>query len=168
MPQRPVPAARGRDESRPAAQPGPDPGWEPVVTRPDPMTAEEREAWLAAEDGEPFDPEEWPDPDGPPPPGQDELTAEEAAGIRAAAADELLALQAAGTGRRGLGQPGSARVFPGESASPAAGFGVGLALDVMPGCAGLALAADAAAGDCDGFAGWPIMSWSGCCAPGTG
>jgi len=117
------------------------------------MTEEEREAWLAAEDGEPFDPEEWPDPDGPPPPGQDELTVEEVAGIRAAAADELLALKAASTGRRGPGQPGSARLFPGESASPAAGFGTGLALDLMPGCAGLALAADAAAGDDDGFAG---------------
>src|SRR5205807_3682960 len=58
------------------------------------------------------------------------------------------------TGRRGPGQPGSARVFPGESASPAAGFGPGMALDVLPGCAGLAAAADAAdaAGD-GGFAG---------------
>jgi len=149
MLRRPVPAAPGRDESRPGAQPA----WEPVITRPDPMTAEEREAWLAAEDGEPFDSEEWPDPDGPPPPGQDELTAEEAAGIRAAASDELLALQAASTGRRGPGQPGSARMFPGESASPAAGFGVGLALDLMPGCAGLALAAGTAAGDDDAFAG---------------
>jgi len=91
MPPRPVPADPGRDESRPAAQP--EPAWEPVITRPDPMTAEEREAWLAAED-EPPGPDEWPDPDGPPPPGEDQLTAEEAAGIRAAAGDELLALAA--------------------------------------------------------------------------
>jgi len=147
MPPGPVPADPGRAKSRPGARPEPDPGWGPVITCPDPMTAEEREAWLAAEDGEPFDPGEWPDPDGPPPPGEDELTAEEIAEIRAAAADELLALKAADTGRRGPGQPGSARMFPGESSSPAAGFGVGLALDVMPGCAGLALAADAAAGE---------------------
>jgi len=150
MPQRPVPADPGRDESRPGAQP--EPAWEPVITRPDPMTAEEREAWLAFED-EPFDPEEWPDPEGPPPPGEDQLTAEELAEISRAAGDELLALKAAVPGRRGPGQPGSARLFPGESASSAAGFGTGLVLDVMPGCAGLALAADAAAGDDDRFAG---------------
>ena len=81
------------------------------------------------------------------------LTAEELAEIREAAADELLAVEAATTGRRGPGQPGSARVFPGESSSPAAAFGPGMALDVLPGCAGLAVAADAAAGEDDGFAG---------------
>jgi hypothetical protein len=40
-------------------------------------------------------------------------------------------------------------VFPGESASTAAGFGTGLALDVTPGCPQLAVAADAAAGGGD-------------------
>ena len=80
-----------------------------------------------------------------PPPGQDELTAGELAGIREAAADEMLALDAASTGRRGPGQAGSARVFPGESDSRAAGFGTGMAWDVTPGCAQLAVAADAAA-----------------------
>jgi len=129
---------RVQHTSRPGAQPGPGPGWEPVITRPDPMTAEEREAWLAADGEEPFDLEEWWDPDGPPPPGEDELTSEEVAGIRAAAADEMLALKAATTGRRGPGYVGSARIFPGESSSPAAGFGPALALDVTPGCAGLA------------------------------
>ena len=54
--------------------------WEPVVTRPDPMTEEERAAWLD-DLAEPFDPEEYPDPDGPPPPGEDELTPGEIAGI---------------------------------------------------------------------------------------
>jgi hypothetical protein len=47
-------------------------------------------------------------------------------------------------------------VFPGESASRAAGFGVGMAWDAMPGCAGLAAAADAAVdggGPGDSFAG---------------
>ena len=61
-----------------------------------------------------------------------DLTAEELAEIRAAAADELVAVAAATTGRRGPGHPGSARVFPGESASTAAAFGTGLALDVRP------------------------------------
>jgi len=42
--------------------------WEPVITRPDPMTEEEREAWLDALDAldEPFDPEDYPDQHGPP------------------------------------------------------------------------------------------------------
>ena len=162
----PVPADGGRDDSRPGTPPGPDqhpPGagdaWEPVITRPDPMTEEERQAWLDALD-EPFDPEEYPDPDGPPPPGEDELTAAElaeigeavegearaaAAAARAGTAGALAAIAALG-GRRGPGQPGSAQVFPGESASRAAAFGSGLALDVMPGCPDLALLADAAAG----------------------
>ena len=55
-------------------------------------------------------------------------------------------------GGAGPGQPGSARVFPGESSSPAAAFGPGMVFDVLPGCAQLAVAADAAAED-DGFAG---------------
>ena len=61
--------------------------------------------------------------------------------------------QAATTGRRGPGQPGSARTFPGESASPAASFGPGMTLDVLAGCAGLAVAADAAAGEDARFGG---------------
>ena len=65
----PVPADGGRDDSQPGTPPGPDrdpPGagdaWEPVITCLDPMTEEERQAWLDALD-EPFDPEEYPDPD---------------------------------------------------------------------------------------------------------
>src|SRR5206468_863988 len=92
------------------------------------------------------------------PPGEDEddgnfepFTPEELAEIGEAAADELLAVKAATTGRRGPGQPGSARAFPGQSSSRAAGFGPGMRLDVLSGCAQLAVAADAAAQD--GFAG---------------
>jgi hypothetical protein len=138
MPPEPVPAEPEWDE---------DPAW----SRPDPMTAAEREAWLerlCAQDDDPFDaPEEYWDPEScAPPPGQDELTEQELAEVREAAADEMLALDAASTGRRGPGQAGSGRVFPGESASRAAGFGAGMAWDVMPGCAGLAMAADAAEG----------------------
>ena len=62
-------------------------------------------------------------------------------------------MEAATTGRRGPGQPGSARVFPGQSSSPAAGFGPGMPLDLLPGCASLALSADAAVGEGDRFAG---------------
>jgi hypothetical protein len=110
------------------------------------MTAEELEASLdrLCELGEPPE-EEYED--------LDPFTAEELAEIQEAAADELLAVEAATTGRRGPGQPGSARVFPGESASPAASFGPGMPLDLEPGGAGLAVAADAAAGADDGFAG---------------
>jgi len=139
------------------------------VPTPDPMSAEEWEAWLdhLTEEDEPSDPEEYPDPEGPPPPGEDELTAEEIAAIaeateaeaRAAAAaarsgttGALAALAAYGS-RRGPGQPGSARIFPGESSSRAASFGSGLALDVMPGCPDLALLADAAAGPDDTYDG---------------
>ena len=59
----------GRDQPPPLDTPG-GPYWEPVITRPDPMTEEEREAWLDALAGEdePFDPEEYPDPDGRPRP----------------------------------------------------------------------------------------------------
>src|SRR6478735_391428 len=80
------------------------------------------------------------------------LTGEELAEISEAAADELLAVEAATSGRRGPGQPGSARVFPGQSCSPAAAFGPGMVFDVLPGCAQLAVAADAAVAD-DRFAG---------------
>src|SRR6266516_7433916 len=113
----------------------------------DPMTAAERQASLdrLCERDEGYREEE--DGDFEP------FTVEELAEIREAAADELLAVKAATTGRRGPGQPGSAQIFPGESASPAAGFGPGMALDVLPGCAGLAAAADAAAGEDDRFAG---------------
>ena len=125
------------------------------------MPAEEREAWLdrlCEQDDDPSDvPQEYWDPEScAPPPGQDELTGEELAEAREAAADEMLALQAASTGRRGPGMAGSARVFPGESASRAAGFGAGMAWDAVPGCAQLAVAADAAVdggGAGDGFGG---------------
>src|ERR1700747_1693663 len=148
-----------------------DPGWDEDLAWLD--RDPEREVWLARArehdeapgedegDGEfePFTPEELAGTRGhdEPPGGDDDdghfepFPPEELAEIDEAAADELLAAKAASTGRRGPGQPGSARVCPGESSSRAAAFGPGMVLDVLPGCAGLAVAADAAAED--GFAG---------------
>ena len=129
MPPEPVPA---------------DPGWDEDLTWLD--RDPERQTWLdrAREHHDPPEPEESGDfPD---------LTPDELADIEDAAADELLAVEAAATGRRGPGQPGSARVFPGESSSPAAAFGPGMVFDLLPGCAQLAVAADAAA-EYDGFDG---------------
>src|SRR5438045_5226914 len=134
MPASPVPADRGWEE---------DLGW---LDR-GPMTTQEHEELLdriCEQDGPPA-PEEYED--------VEPFTAEELAEIREAAADELLAVTAATTGRRGPGQPGSARVFPGESSSRAAAFAPGMPLDVLPGCAQLAVAADAAAGEAAAFAG---------------
>ena len=136
MPSVPAPADPGRDG---------DPAWPDR----DPVSPEKQQAWLdwlCEQDDDPADdPQEYWDPEsGAPPPGQDELTAAELVEVREAAADEMLALDAASTGRRGPGMAGSGRVFPGESASRAAGFGAGMAWDVMPGCAQLAVAADAA------------------------
>ena len=133
------------------ASPAPaDPGWDDDLAwlDRDPMTAAEREASLdrlcEQDEGHREEEDEYGD--------VEPFTAEELAEIREAAADELLAVEAATTGRRGPGQPGSARVFPGESSSPAAAFGPGMVFDVLPGCAQLAVAADAAAED-DRFAG---------------
>src|SRR5690242_19611936 len=135
MPSVPAPADPGRDG---------DPAW---LDR-DPMIAAVREAWLdrlCAQDDDPSDApqDDWDPESCAPPPGED---------------DEMLGLDAASTGRRGPGQAGSARVFPGESDSRAAGFGVGMAWDVTPGCAQLAVAADAAVEDA---AGGPGDSLSG-------
>jgi len=156
----------------PADEPAP---WEPVITRPDPMTAEEWEILLEHDLAEDLDPDDlaWEDdfwcPDA-------ELAEAELAGIaqavqaRAAAAPgaaagaegadpagvaQVLAAQAAAASarRRGPGQPGSARRLAGESSSAAAGFGAGQLLDVMSACPDLAVLADRAAGDGDCYAG---------------
>ena len=122
MPPEPVPA---------------DPGWDEDLAWLD--RDPERETWLDRA----FEHDDLPGPEefG----GFPELTPDELAEIEDAAADELLAIEAATTGRRGPGQPGSARVFPGKSSSPAAAFGPGMVFDVLPGGAALAVAADAAA-----------------------
>ena len=176
-----APAAQGppgpdEDPARRPDEPGGDPSPdERVDWRPGEMSEEDRQAWLdgLAAEGELLDleedrdPEEYFDPDGPPAPGEDELTAEEIAGIREVMDDQAratataarlgttgaLAMIAALSGRRGPGQPGSAHRFPGESSSRAAAFATGLVLDVTPGCPELAGFADEAAGADDSFGG---------------
>src|SRR2546429_6083109 len=91
-----------------------DPGWDEDLAWLD--RDPEREHWLARarEHDEP--------------PGEEEredfepFTAEEPAEIDEAAADELLAVQAATTGPRGPGPPCSARAIAGLDGSPPASF----------------------------------------------
>src|SRR5690349_10060698 len=80
-----------------------------------------------------------------------EITAEEAAFAARAARLGLPGGTPIGEGRRGPGQLGSAVRRPGEFVSRAAGFGAGMALDVMPGCGALAGFAAEAAGDDDRY-----------------
>jgi Domain of unknown function (DUF222) len=82
-----------------------------------------------------------------------EVTAEEAALAARAARRGLPGGTPVADGRRGPGQPGSAQRQPGEYLSRAAGFGAGMALDVMPGCGALAGFAGEAAGEDDRYAG---------------
>jgi len=166
----PAPRHPGPDDGTPAG-----PGDHPSLGSPDwtlvPQSPDWDEAWLAAraEDEYPGDPEEDEGPDNAPPPGldDDELTAliAEAREVSAdqAYAAELAArtghtavLAAAGAvsaGRRGPGMPGSAQSFPGEYASPAAGFATAKPLDVAPGCAVLASFLEEVAGGDDRYAG---------------
>jgi hypothetical protein len=114
MPSVPAPADPGRDE-------------DPARPDRDPVSPADREAWLdrlCELDDDPFDdPREYRDPAAcAPPPGQDELTAAELAGIREAAADEPAALDAASAGRRGPGQAGSARASR-PAGPPGSGWG---------------------------------------------
>ena len=60
---------------------------------------------------------------------------------------ELAATDAGIRGRRGPGQPGSARRVPGGCGSPAGGFGAGQPLDVAPGGPALLGFAERVAGD---------------------
>ncbi len=163
------------DEDPAAGSPEPDDlphdevvAWEPVVTRPDPMTQEDQQALLDAvtdqdapwwlEEGDP-DPQ-----DDDPPPGECDLErvvaecrqiAEDQARAAAKAArlGEIGALGAIGAARRGPGQPGSARRFPGEYPGRAAQFATGMLMDTMPGRPELAGFADEAAGAQDSFDG---------------
>ncbi|HEY6312248.1 MAG TPA: DUF222 domain-containing protein [Streptosporangiaceae bacterium] len=137
------------------AHPDPDfpPGGEWRLVPADPGWLED-EGYLAAlaEEDEPDEPDLYQDPDNAPPTGLDDAgLAALLAGAREAGADRAWAT--AWLGRRGPAMPGSARTFPGEYAGPAAGFAAGRELDTTPGCAGLALFAEDAAGPDDRYLG---------------
>jgi Domain of unknown function (DUF222) len=135
-----------------------------------PQSPDWDEGYLAAvaDDEDPGDPEEYADPDNAPPPGLDdaelealiaealEITADQARAEGAAARSGhtavLAAVGAVLAGRRGPGMPGSAESFPGEYASPAAGFASGKPLDTAPGCATLTSFLEDAAGEDDRYA----------------
>jgi len=156
MPRGPVPANPGRSVSQPGAQPEPDP-WEPVITRPDPVSQEDWEAWLALdldEDEPPGLDEEDLDPEGSELPWGENLAAIEAEtdqimAERVADAEFLArpgtaelagavqADEARRRGPRGPGLPGSAEKVPGVSSGPAGGFGAGEGFDAAPGAAAL-------------------------------
>src|SRR2546421_9145680 len=145
MPPRPVPANLGRSVSPPGAQPEPD-YWEPVITRPDPVSLEE---WLASdldEDEPPDFDEDDLDPEGSALPWDEDLVAivaetDQIMAERAADAEFLARPQTAELagavpadeaekrGPRGPGLPGSAERIPGGSSGPAGGVGAGECLD---------------------------------------
>lgn len=144
MPPVPAPADPGRGVSRPGARPEPD-GWEPVITRPDPVPLEEWLAWDPDEEDEPpgFDEDDL-DPEGSALPWDEDLAAivaetdqvmaERAADAAFLARPEtaelagaLLADEARRRGPRGPGLLGSAERVPGVSSGPAGGFGAGSA-----------------------------------------
>jgi len=74
MPRVPAPADPGRGVSRSGARPEPD-GWEPVITRPDPVSLEEWLAWDVDEDEPPDFCEDDLDPEGSALPWDEDLAA---------------------------------------------------------------------------------------------
>jgi len=149
--------------------PGGNGRWRPLPSGPDWMDDAEWAASLLARESsdEPNDPDLDPDPEDPPPPGEDDISAELIAECREVSAEEAraaariarlghtgaMAALAAALGRRGPGMPGSADRFPGEYPGPAAGFATGHPLDAAPGCAALLGFAEDAAGDDDSYDG---------------
>src|SRR5690242_4812795 len=158
MPRAPAPANPGQGVPRLGAQPeldSPGPGgWEPVITRPDPVSLEEWLSWDVDEDEPPGFCEDDLDPEGSGLPWDEDLAAIVAETDRIAAeraadaaflarpetaelAGALLADEARRRGPRGPGLPGSAERLPGVSSGPAGGFAAGECLDTAPGSAAL-------------------------------
>src|SRR5690242_1399142 len=143
MPRVPAPADPGRGVPRSGERPEPE-CWEPVITRPDPLSLEE---WLASDsdDVEPPDfCEDDLDPEGSGLPWDEDLAAivaetDRIAAERAADAEFLaraetaelagamLADEARRRGPRGPGLPGPAERIAGVSPGPAGGSGAGSA-----------------------------------------
>jgi len=168
----PAPRDPERDENPPGMPPGSgdrprlgSPDWTLVPQTPDWPDWMDHDAH--ADDEDPGDPDDYQDPDNAPPPGLDddqlaallaearEITAEQADAAQRAArfghTAVLAALEAVSAGRRGPGMPGSAQTYPGEYASPAAGFAAGKPLDTAPGCATLGSFLEDTAGDDDRY-----------------
>jgi hypothetical protein len=151
MPAEPAPPDPERDDD-PARTPGePDTagsageapgGWRKLPpSREDWLTREEWIAWLDS-----TEPGEWDDP------GED--PGEDPAPPHAAKAGKAgKGTRAVKGGRRGPGQPGSARRAADDSPGPAGAFATGHLLDTAPGGAALFGFAENAAGDDDRFAG---------------
>jgi Domain of unknown function (DUF222) len=166
------PSGRGENPSGPPAGAGDRPSlgspeWRLVPQSPDWPEWMNDDAHAGDED--PGDPEEYEDPDNAPPLDLDDAQlaaliaeAREVTAEQARAAEErarlghtavLAAIAAEVIGRRGPGMPGSAQSFPGQDASPAAGFASGLPLDVAAGCATLGSFLEDAAGNDDRYTG---------------
>jgi len=154
MPTEPVPPDPGRDDdpARAAGEPGAagpaDPagegpgGWRLLPpSRQDWLTRDEWIAWVDA-----TEPDEWDDP------GEDPAPPHTPAPPRGAGKAGRGARAVKG-GRRGPGQPGSARRATDDSPGPAGAFAAGHLLDAAPGGAALFGFAENAAGPDDRFAG---------------
>ena len=150
MSETPVSRDRGQDADPPGGPAGPgdrpwlgSPDWHLVPQSPD--WPEWMDDDAHAEDEDPGDLDDYEDPDNAPPPDLDDAQLGHTA--------VLAAVGATVTGRRGPGMPGSAQSFPGEHASPAAGFATGKPLDTAPGCATLASFLEDIAGEDDRYRG---------------
>ena len=156
MSETPAPSSPRRDEDPPGA-----PSWPDWMDDPAYQAAR-------AQDEDPGDLDEYPDPDNALPELADgeldallaearEITAGPASAAEAMARLGHTAALAAGAaewaGRRGPGMPGSAHGFPEEWAGAAAGFASGMPLDTAPGCAALGSFLEEAAGADDRYAG---------------
>jgi Domain of unknown function (DUF222) len=171
MPGTPTGEPFGQDENpaRGSTPDAPGDGWR-LLPPPgeDWLTEDEWEEWATARCAE----EELPDPEGAVDPDDPSLPADididtliaeaEQASVEQAQATEAaaragtagaMAAVAAGLGRRGPAQPGSAQRFPGTYAGPAGGFATGQPLDTAPGGPVLFGLAEYAAGDDTRFTG---------------
>jgi Domain of unknown function (DUF222) len=135
-------------------------GWRELPpSRADWLTEDEWVEWLSR-----IEPEEWPDPgeepeddpSNPRQPGTSNRQPPQASKPRAAAKEARLpkgVARASKGGRRGPGQPGSARWIPAASPGPAGTFAAGHPLDTAPGGAALHGLAEYAVGTDDRFPG---------------
>lgn len=160
----PASSSSGRDGDPAWEQPEPVLEPEPVPG-PDWMSEEDWQAWCDASAAVAVEPgtfeDEFTDPDEA---DHEAVTAEaEAAAAQEAAAAAHIAgmgetaamgiVAATLAGRRGPGQPGSAKVLPGVRSGPGGGFATGEALDTAPGGGVLHTMAERVAGDDDRFTG---------------